>query len=249
MFLAAALALCGLPLSGVFRSEFQIVVGGFAQPAVRRRGDPAGVRQRRVLRGHLAHRPHGPRPAAGSGRRVGIAAPPATRGAQRLDGRRDARLPVRRGRARRAPPGDLVGAACTTPAQRLAVPADERRPPTAPSSRSYLPRAARRGRRAGAAARAATAREPLGVRRRRPGAAEPRARASSRCSWPTHPSRSLVGAFALRGELVVLRAPADDDRDRRIGSHRRWWPAARWAEQELARRHARAPAGVEPGGV
>jgi hydrogenase-4 component F len=32
MFLAAALALCGLPLSGVFRSEFQIVIGGFAQP-------------------------------------------------------------------------------------------------------------------------------------------------------------------------------------------------------------------------
>jgi hydrogenase-4 component F len=31
MFLAAALALCGLPLSGVFRSEFQIVSGGFAQ--------------------------------------------------------------------------------------------------------------------------------------------------------------------------------------------------------------------------
>jgi hydrogenase-4 component F len=32
MFLAAALALCGLPLSGVFRSEFQIVSGGFAEP-------------------------------------------------------------------------------------------------------------------------------------------------------------------------------------------------------------------------
>ncbi|MGO9974900.1 MAG: proton-conducting transporter membrane subunit [Solirubrobacteraceae bacterium] len=32
MFLAAALALCGLPLSGVFRSEFQIVCGGFAEP-------------------------------------------------------------------------------------------------------------------------------------------------------------------------------------------------------------------------
>src|ERR1700691_3978018 len=31
MFMAAALALCGLPLSGVFRSEFQIVIGGFAQ--------------------------------------------------------------------------------------------------------------------------------------------------------------------------------------------------------------------------
>jgi hydrogenase-4 component F len=30
IFLAATLALCGLPLSGVFRSEFQIVTGGFA---------------------------------------------------------------------------------------------------------------------------------------------------------------------------------------------------------------------------
>ncbi|MGC9221549.1 MAG: proton-conducting transporter membrane subunit [Solirubrobacteraceae bacterium] len=32
MFLAAALALSGLPLSGVFRSEFEIVVGGFSEP-------------------------------------------------------------------------------------------------------------------------------------------------------------------------------------------------------------------------
>ena len=32
MFMAAALALCGLPLSGVFRSEFEIVVGGFSEP-------------------------------------------------------------------------------------------------------------------------------------------------------------------------------------------------------------------------
>jgi hydrogenase-4 component F len=31
MFMAAALALSGLPLSGVFRSEFQIVAGGFAR--------------------------------------------------------------------------------------------------------------------------------------------------------------------------------------------------------------------------
>ncbi len=31
MFLAAAIALCGLPVSGVFRSEFQIVAGGFSQ--------------------------------------------------------------------------------------------------------------------------------------------------------------------------------------------------------------------------
>jgi hydrogenase-4 component F len=33
MFLAAALALGGLPVSGVFRSEFQIVSGGFSKPA------------------------------------------------------------------------------------------------------------------------------------------------------------------------------------------------------------------------
>jgi hydrogenase-4 component F len=32
MFLAAALALSGLPISGVFRSEFQIVAGGFSRP-------------------------------------------------------------------------------------------------------------------------------------------------------------------------------------------------------------------------
>jgi len=32
MFLAAALAISGLPLSGVFRSELEIVVGGFARP-------------------------------------------------------------------------------------------------------------------------------------------------------------------------------------------------------------------------
>jgi hydrogenase-4 component F len=32
MFLAAALALSGLPLSGIFRSEFQIVSGGFSRP-------------------------------------------------------------------------------------------------------------------------------------------------------------------------------------------------------------------------
>jgi hydrogenase-4 component F len=32
MFLAAALALGGLPVTGIFRSEFQIVSGGFARP-------------------------------------------------------------------------------------------------------------------------------------------------------------------------------------------------------------------------
>ena len=33
MFLAAALALSGLPVTGIFRSEFQIVAGGFSEPA------------------------------------------------------------------------------------------------------------------------------------------------------------------------------------------------------------------------
>jgi hydrogenase-4 component F len=33
MFLAAALALSGLPVAGVFRSEFQIISGGFSKPA------------------------------------------------------------------------------------------------------------------------------------------------------------------------------------------------------------------------
>jgi hydrogenase-4 component F len=33
MFLVAALALSGLPVSGIFRSEFQIVSGGFSSPA------------------------------------------------------------------------------------------------------------------------------------------------------------------------------------------------------------------------
>ena len=32
MFLAATLALAGLPVTGIFRSEFQIVVGGFSRP-------------------------------------------------------------------------------------------------------------------------------------------------------------------------------------------------------------------------
>ncbi len=45
------------------------------------------------------------------------------------------------------------------------------------------------------------------------------------------PEPALVGVFALRGELVVLRAP----RGERLvfGSLGAWWPAARWAEQEL----------------
>jgi Ni,Fe-hydrogenase III large subunit len=58
------------------------------------------------------------------------------------------------------------------------------------------------------------------------------------------PEPALVGAFALRGELLVLRAPRrelDGVIDAKLGA---WWPAARWAEQELAERHGARPAGV-----
>ncbi|HEX2702416.1 MAG TPA: hypothetical protein VHM72_03175 [Solirubrobacteraceae bacterium] len=51
------------------------------------------------------------------------------------------------------------------------------------------------------------------------------------------PEASLVGVFALQGELVVLRAPigrrASSRPQTTIGE---WWPAARWAAQELAER-------------
>lgn len=46
------------------------------------------------------------------------------------------------------------------------------------------------------------------------------------------PERALVAVFALHGELVVLRAPGGAP-DGTIGS---WWPAVRWAEQELVER-------------
>jgi formate hydrogenlyase subunit 5 len=56
------------------------------------------------------------------------------------------------------------------------------------------------------------------------------------------PERSLLGAFALHGELVVLRAPCEEDEaiDRlELGE---WWCAARWSVQELGERHGGAAA-------
>ncbi len=50
------------------------------------------------------------------------------------------------------------------------------------------------------------------------------------------PEPAIVGAFAMRGDLVVLRAPtgqADVPTYAALGT---WWPAARWPEQELADR-------------
>lgn len=49
------------------------------------------------------------------------------------------------------------------------------------------------------------------------------------------PERSLVAMFALRGELVLVRTPADEGTSpTSIGE---WWPGARWAEQELSELH------------
>lgn len=57
------------------------------------------------------------------------------------------------------------------------------------------------------------------------------------------PERSLVAAFALRGELVLVRAPAAEGTVfASIGS---WWPAAAWAERELAELHGVTFGGVE----
>jgi formate hydrogenlyase subunit 5 len=58
------------------------------------------------------------------------------------------------------------------------------------------------------------------------------------------PETAIVGAFAMRGDLVVLRAPtgqADPPVYTALGP---WWPAARWAEQELADRHGVRPVGL-----
>lgn len=51
------------------------------------------------------------------------------------------------------------------------------------------------------------------------------------------PEPALVGAFALRGSLVVLRAPAEGAEPVTYASLGETWPAARWAEQELTERH------------
>jgi Ni,Fe-hydrogenase III large subunit len=55
------------------------------------------------------------------------------------------------------------------------------------------------------------------------------------------PEPALVGAFALRGELIVLRAPTRGAGPVSYGALGGWWPAARWAEQELAERHGVRP--------
>ena len=58
------------------------------------------------------------------------------------------------------------------------------------------------------------------------------------------PEPALVGAFALRGELVVLRAPTEGADPVVYGSIGAWWPGARWAEQELVERNHVRPVGA-----
>jgi formate hydrogenlyase subunit 5 len=62
------------------------------------------------------------------------------------------------------------------------------------------------------------------------------------------PEPSLLGAFALRGDLVVLRAPMQDG-SISFGSLGAWWPAARWAERELVERYNVHAIGMPPGRV
>jgi Ni,Fe-hydrogenase III large subunit len=60
------------------------------------------------------------------------------------------------------------------------------------------------------------------------------------------PEPALVGAFALRGSLVVLRAPTEGADPLTYGSLGEFWPAARWSEQELIERHGVHPLGAVP---
>jgi Ni,Fe-hydrogenase III large subunit len=50
------------------------------------------------------------------------------------------------------------------------------------------------------------------------------------------PEPALVGAFALQGELIVLRAPSSDGDPLAATAIGDWWPAARWPAQELLER-------------
>jgi len=51
------------------------------------------------------------------------------------------------------------------------------------------------------------------------------------------PEPAIQGAFAMRGDLVVLSAPVNAGDTPTYTALGPWWPAARWPEQELADRH------------
>jgi Ni,Fe-hydrogenase III large subunit len=58
------------------------------------------------------------------------------------------------------------------------------------------------------------------------------------------PEPAIVGAFAMRGDLIVLRAPTPPPDPPAYTALGPWWPAARWTEQELADRHGVRPTGL-----
>ena len=59
------------------------------------------------------------------------------------------------------------------------------------------------------------------------------------------PEPSIIGTFALRGDLIVVRAPTEGADPVVYGSLGATWPAARWSEQELVERHSVRPVGYE----
>ncbi len=141
-------------------------------------------------------------------------------------------------------------------------PAHQRRPPTLGPDADELP--ARRGHpdwscRTGCPTTWARSVEPRAAGRAAPAgrAARRFARAAQMlarggralrdaCSLAEAPEPALVAAFALRGELVVLRAPHAHGADPcRYGSLGESWPAARWAELELVEREGVKPVGLE----
>jgi len=60
------------------------------------------------------------------------------------------------------------------------------------------------------------------------------------------PDRSLVALFALRAHLLSVRARVPEGEASHHGSLGAWWPAARWAEQELVERHGITPLDYVP---
>jgi formate hydrogenlyase subunit 5 len=58
------------------------------------------------------------------------------------------------------------------------------------------------------------------------------------------PEPAIQGAFAMRGDLVVLSAPVTAGEVPTYTALGPWWPAARWSEQELADRHGVHPVGL-----
>ena len=210
------------------------------QAAVRRRHAAVGVRQPRVLRSPLARRPDGPHP--GQRDQDQRRPDPHPRRDERVDGRRDARLPVRGRRARGAP---AIGAVDADRARRP--------PPIGADTMSvaeqqsdlpdYLPEHLGGVREPGPAGEVRIRVPPLAFGR----AGQMLRRAGARfvtVLLAGTPEPAIVGAFAMRGDLVVLRAPTpplDPPTYTALGP---FWPAARWAEQELADRFGVRPVGL-----